>query len=85
MKIGVLLPKGIKGPSKRGKGSKKSTKVVQSRSDHVSIEKEVTKPIRDLVVLETQKKVVPTKIGILKRTKKLAHRPLHSPKRNIVE
>ena len=43
VQIGVLLPKGIEGTSKRGKGSKKSMKVTQPKSDHVIVEKEVTK------------------------------------------
>ncbi|CAH1436395.1 unnamed protein product [Lactuca virosa] len=70
---------------KHGKGSKKSTKVAQPKSDHVTMEKEVTKPVQDLVVHETQKGVVPSKTRVLKRTKKPAYMPHHSPERPIVE
>ncbi|CAH1438286.1 unnamed protein product [Lactuca virosa] len=77
--MGVLLPKGVEGTSRVGKASKKTKK-------HESqIEKEVTKPVQELATKDVQKEVVPSKIGVLKRTKKPTHRPRHSPERPIIE
>lgn len=46
---------------------------------------EVIKSFQEHVAKDAQKEVVPSKTGILKRTKKPAHRPRHSPEPPIVE
>lgn len=62
------------------KRTKKPKEVV-----HMHVEKEITKYIEESVEKEFPREVVPSKTGILKRTKKLAHRPLHSLERPIVQ
>ncbi|CAH1452810.1 unnamed protein product [Lactuca virosa] len=74
---GVLLPKGIAGTSKRGKGSKKVTNPVPTP-------KKVTKPIQVQDPKESAKEVVPSKYGVLKKLKKMAHRSRHSPERQPI-
>lgn len=41
----------------------------------------VTKPVQETLVQDTQKEVVPSKTGVLKKTKKPAQRPRHSLER----
>ncbi|CAH1428154.1 unnamed protein product [Lactuca virosa] len=87
METGDLLPKGVEGTSKRSKGSKKGIKAAQSKLDTVTVEKEITKPVQDHVSHAEkgpEKEVVPSKSGVLKRTKNPTHRPRHSPKRRPI-
>lgn len=73
VQIGVLWPKGVERTSKGAKVSKKLKKPDQPKLLHV--QKDITKSVQENVEKETQKEVVPSKTGILKRTKKPAHRP----------
>lgn len=79
--IGVLLRKGIVGTSKRGKGSKKFTKANPSKSSPVHTAKKVSKSDQAPELTETKKEFMPSKSSVLKRTKKMAHRPLHFPEK----
>lgn len=79
VKIGVLLPKGIAASSKRCKSPKKSSKVDKPKVVPDVVTKRGTKPVLEPIINDVEMEVVPSKTGILKRTKKHAHRPLHSP------
>ncbi|CAH1452899.1 unnamed protein product [Lactuca virosa] len=70
---------------KVGKTSKKSKKSKQPKTVPEPIEKEVVQSVQEPVAKDVQKKVVPSKTGVLKRTKKPSHRPRHSPERPIDE
>lgn len=83
VETGVLLLKGIAGTSKHGNSSKKFTKDSPSKPDKVPTEKEITNPVQESIVLYIQKEVMPSKYGVLKQTKKMAHRPRHSHKKTI--
>lgn len=71
--VGVLFPKGVKGSSKAIRAPKEKKKTEQP------------KPIQENVEEEVSKEVIPSKPGILHRTKKLAHRPHHSPEMTSVQ
>lgn len=101
MEIGVLLAKGVTSTSKRTKNSKKVIQASPSKSAHVSTPKKVTKasssnpnpdPIQQEVAqpipeetAQPKKVAMPSKSGVLKRLKKMDHRPRHSPERLDVE
>ncbi|CAI9265546.1 unnamed protein product [Lactuca saligna] len=92
---GVLFTKTTEGPSKKHKGSKKealpsplkvsmvakevkslnkvAVKVKASKKSSLPVVTEIVNPSKD---------VVPSKTGTLKRLKKMAHKPHHSPKRS---
>ena len=87
----MLLPKIVRGTSKKNKGSKKGVKSSPSKSipkqvEKVAIvspkkfEKEITKPVVEDTSTHA-KEIVPTKSGVLRRLKKMAHIPHHSPER----
>ncbi|CAH1445313.1 unnamed protein product [Lactuca virosa] len=87
---GVLLPKETAGSSKRGKSPNKSSKVEKPKVVPEVVKEVVTKlvtePVQETIVQDVHTEVVPSKTGILKRTKNPAHRPLHSPDpRPIIE
>lgn len=66
--------------SQRGEGSSKAAKASKKTKKD-----EQPKPVQDSVEKDVPKEVVPLNTCILKRTKKPAHRPHHSPKRPIVQ
>lgn len=80
-----MLPKGVEGTSKSGKASKRPKKVEQLKiSSYVNRERDCQTCSRTFVK-EVRKEVVPSKVGVFKKTKKPAHRPHHSPERRIIE
>lgn len=98
IETGILLPKSTGGPSKKSKGSKKVVKASPSKPIPEPIEKvekstpkknvksdPPSKKIDQPVVEETSthaKETMPSKSDVLKRLKKMAHGPRHSPERS---
>lgn len=91
----VLLSKFVAGPSNKSKGSKKGVKASPSKPSPKPVEKvvivslnKVAKKVVQTVVEELSipaKEVMPSKNGVLKRSNKMAHRPLHPPERPSVK
>ena len=91
----VLLLKTVEGPSKKRRGSKKDAqlsplKVISVEKVAMSLKKVVegeqsskksSKPVDKATVIPS-KEMVPSKLGVLKIFKKMAHKPHHSPKRS---
>ncbi|CAI9285803.1 unnamed protein product [Lactuca saligna] len=78
---GVLLSKDASGPSKKSKASKKGVKASPSKPSiepvvnvFASSPKKVVMPIVD-EFSNPSKEVMPLKSGVLKRLKKMAHKP----------
>ena len=62
----------------------KSSKVEKPKFVHEPVETKVTKLVQEPIVQDVQKEVVPSKYVVLKRTKRPAHRPRHSPEPRMV-
>ncbi|CAI9300407.1 unnamed protein product [Lactuca saligna] len=63
---------------------KKFTKASPSKPDSIPIQQEVVQPVHK-ETSQTTKVVMPSKYGVLKQLKKMAHRPRHSPERHVIE
>lgn len=96
IETGVLLSKVAGGPSKKNKGSKKGVKASTSNPSLEKVEKIVpVSPKKVIKMVVTQptvedtntqaKETLPSKYGVLKRLKKTAHRPRHSPDMPLVK
>lgn len=93
IETGVLLEKGVTGPSKITKGSKKVTHARSSKPDpspkkvvnpiFVPTLTTITKPVTD-ETSQPAKEIMPLMSGVLKQLKRVARRPCHSPERSIV-
>lgn len=63
----------------------KVTKASPSKLDLIPTQNEVTKLVQVPTPTEPAKEVMLSKSNVLKRQKKMAHRPHHSPERSIVK